>query len=355
MNVQLTPGEPLTLAIGSPNRAGAALNYTGTFRGFNSNGQITFYLPQLASQVAAGTAGINLTPLLWVFGATSPVVPVSTQNQTIGTGTKVLTLPTTQVFAPGENVTFTDRSATANSMTGTIVSYSPTTGALILNVTSDTGDGNAVSGNWTLGLSIPQTIVNSFLANDYFTPTATNTAHQTFYGFANGNATAATPGTLMGFIQNPFSGNDTAALSGLAGGKIQIGQTGAPVSLSAASALHVSPEINLVNPSTSINGGDISVLTNWNLGAGIAGPDGNPASLYFRYIGWAPTITLRAANNVNLGASITDGFFQKAEMVNGFTPPTGDTYLTAIGSNRPSTPIFTISIFTRCNRNSSET
>ena len=252
---------------------------------------------------------------------------------TIGTGTQVLTLPTALSYQAGEAITLVDSANPGSSMTGTIVSYSPATGALILNVTSDTGAGATVSGNWSLGISFPQSVVNSFLANDYFTPTSVNTAHQTFYGL---NSSTGAAGTLMSFVQNPFNGNDAAALAGLSGGKIQIGHNGSAISLNAASAVHVSPEIDLLNPQTSVNGGDISVLSNWNLGAGVAGLDGNPASLYFRYNGWAPTLVLRAAGNINLDASITDGFFQKAATVGANFPVPAINYNSVYGSNSAS-------------------
>lgn len=328
-NLQLTPGESLILSVFSAGDTNSIKTYAGTYRGFDPHyGVPTFYIPGLSAALAAGTSGANVTPITYVLGASSPVVPVLTQSAKIGTGTKVLTIPTAQSYVAGETITLTDRNAPGNSMTGTIAAYSPTTGALVLNVTSDTGDGNTPSGNWTFGVTIPQSVVNSFLANDYFTPTNPNTAHQTFYGFVNGNTT--TPGTLMSFIQSPFIGNDAAALSGLSGAKIQIGTSGLPVSMSSAAMLHIGPEVNLVNPSSSVNGGDITVASNWNLGAGVAGADGNPASLYYRDNGWAPTITLRAAKDLNLDASITDGFFQKANTVNSFIPvTTTDTFNSA--------------------------
>ncbi len=326
-------GETITFETVN-NSSNAVHVYTGTVKSFTlqPNGvtyALQFYSPDFASDIASGAynfngSGLNPNVEFFSFGSATPPAVAATQSLTIGLGTKVLTVPTAQSYVSGESITLTDRNAPGNSMTGTIVSYTPATGALILNVTSDTGQqGTATSGNWTFGISIPQSVLNTFLANDYFTPNSgvLNTAHQTFYGFVSGNTT--TPGTLMSFVQNPFRGNDVAALSGLAGGMIQIGQDGTPVSLSSASALHVSPEIDLVNPSTNINNGDISVLSNWNLGAGVAGSGGNPASLYYRYNGWAPTLMLRAVRNVNLNASITDGFFQKVATVGGTTPGTG--------------------------------
>jgi filamentous hemagglutinin family protein len=98
--------------------------------------------------------------------------------------------------------------------------------------------------------------------------------------------------------------------------------------------VHVRPGIELVNPDTTINNGDITVKNNWNLAAGTAyNADGTVlntggtfnanSSVQFIYrlatpFGAAPgafgiepgALTLRAAGNINVNASISDGFFQ---------------------------------------------
>lgn len=134
------------------------------------------------------------------------------------------------------------------------------------------------------------------LNNMYFAPASggTNADHQTFYGYQNGDASAAAPGTLMGFVQHgldtlvdPFAGKNIANA-------------------------RIVPGIELDNPSPAINGGDIQVLTNWNLGAGAS-----PTDLAFRFDGQAPVVTLRAENNVKVNASLSDGFFQIANPLGG--------------------------------------
>ncbi|WP_424945338.1 filamentous haemagglutinin family protein [Burkholderia anthina] len=134
------------------------------------------------------------------------------------------------------------------------------------------------------------------LNNMYFAPASggTNTDHQTFYGYQNGDASTAAPGTLMGFVQHgldtlvdPFAGKNIANA-------------------------RIVPGIELDNPSPAINGGDIQVLTNWNLGAGTS-----PTNLAFRFDGQAPVVTLRAENNVKVKASLSDGFFQIANPLGG--------------------------------------
>ncbi|MBN3824098.1 filamentous hemagglutinin N-terminal domain-containing protein [Burkholderia sp. Ac-20384] len=130
----------------------------------------------------------------------------------------------------------------------------------------------------------------------YFAPASggANTDHQTFYGYQNGDASSAAPGTLMGFVQHgldmlvdPFAGKSIANT-------------------------RIVPGIELDNPSPAINGGDIQVLTNWNLGAGAS-----PTNLAFRFDGQAPVVTLRAENNVKVKASLSDGFFQIANPLGG--------------------------------------
>ncbi|WP_322081487.1 filamentous haemagglutinin family protein [Burkholderia sp. BCC1972] len=134
------------------------------------------------------------------------------------------------------------------------------------------------------------------LNNMYFAPASggANTDHQTFYGYQNGDASTAAPGTLMGFVQHgldtlvdPFAGKNVANA-------------------------RIVPGIELDNPSSAINGGDIQVLTNWNLGAGTS-----PTNLAFRFDGQAPVVTLRAENNVKVKASLSDGFFQIANPLGG--------------------------------------
>ncbi|KAA5603712.1 hypothetical protein F1193_00920 [Blastochloris sulfoviridis] len=94
--------------------------------------------------------------------------------------------------------------------------------------------------------------------------------------------------------------------------------------------VHLAPGIELVNNNSSINNGDITVASTWNLAAGTAGnlQDGTYVHTYetddttrqsyvtfdYRYVsslGIDPgALTLRAAGNININASISDGFFQ---------------------------------------------
>lgn len=139
------------------------------------------------------------------------------------------------------------------------------------------------------GTNLTDAQIAQYLAADYFTPDAINTDHAGFYGFANGDP-AQGPGTLMGFVQQP-------------GFKFENRFAAIP-------NFHARPGIELDNPSSSINQGNISVLSNWNLGAGETDSQGNIAQRYFRYGDQAPVVTMRAANNLKINASLSDGFFQ---------------------------------------------
>lgn len=130
--------------------------------------------------------------------------------------------------------------------------------------------------------------VMDFLSRYTFTPTAINTDHATFYGYVGGDE-AQGAGTLMGFVQSPGFTFESR--------------------LSAAPGLHVRPGIELRAGDDNGSAGTIDVLTPWNLGAGKRDANGN-LDLVYRYQGQAPVLSLRAAGDVNVYASVTDGFFQ---------------------------------------------
>ena len=168
-----------------------------------------------------------------------------------------------------------------------------------------------VAGTWFdstgTALAAPTTdaMLQSYLSTDYFVPDAVNAAHQDFYGYVGGNT--GDPGTLMGYVEQPgyTFGNRYAGIANL----------------------QVSPGIDLINPDAGINGGNISVLTNWNLGAGVTAADGT-IQLAYRYganptisaSGTAPTLAVLALHNVDVDASITDGFYQQNNGAT-LTPP----------------------------------
>ena len=152
-----------------------------------------------------------------------------------------------------------------------------------------------VDGTWTdaSGKILPAPAdaaqLKQYLQNSFFIPKQVNADHAGFYGYVGGDASKG-PGTLMRYVQQPaysFGGR----YAGIA-------------------HLQLRPGIELSNPVGGTRGGDIAVLTNWNLGAGVTQPDGSIA-LAYRYQGMAPILTVRAAGNLDIQASITDGFYQQ--------------------------------------------
>ncbi|WP_428312722.1 filamentous haemagglutinin family protein [Hydrocarboniphaga sp.] len=109
-----------------------------------------------------------------------------------------------------------------------------------------------------------------------------NAAHSGFYA-----------DTLLNFVRDPQFAFGTA-LEAVFGG---------------IANFHARPGIDLINPDVAINGGDIRVLSNWNLGAGTQNPDGS-LDLLYRYQDMAPVLSLRAAGDALFMASLSDGFFQ---------------------------------------------
>ncbi|QQO17699.1 filamentous hemagglutinin family protein [Bradyrhizobium diazoefficiens] len=103
------------------------------------------------------------------------------------------------------------------------------------------------------------------------------------------------------------------------------------------SMVHLRPGVELVSPDPTINGGNITVASNWNLAAGTVGklttdnkfdPSTSYVDFVYRYLAnygsvdapkygvEAGALTLRALNNINVNASISDGFFQFGDYLN---------------------------------------
>lgn len=146
----------------------------------------------------------------------------------------------------------------------------------------------------------------------------TNYAHADFY-----------QKTLVSFVQNPFEGNAAAVAANFSGARqIVLADATKPVDKTAATALaasqlHLRPEISLVNPSKAVNGGNISVLSNWNLGGVQTAPVASGVAPLTSYTpayrtkgpidpGEPGALSLRAVNNVDIRATISDGFYEAA-------------------------------------------
>ncbi|MBT2745383.1 MULTISPECIES: filamentous haemagglutinin family protein [unclassified Lysobacter] len=158
--------------------------------------------------------------------------------------------------------------------------------------------GTLLPGQWTDAagnvLAAPQNAQDlaQYLSKHYFAPDAANAAHRGFYGYRDGSpADAPLPGTLMGFVQSPgFAFEQRFA---------------------GVSNFRARPGIELRNPDEGINGGAIRVLTNWNLNSG------TNQRLDFRYGDSAPVLGLRAAGEIEVAASVSDGFYDFSKLTGG--------------------------------------
>jgi filamentous hemagglutinin family protein len=108
----------------------------------------------------------------------------------------------------------------------------------------------------------------------------------------------------------PFDGRiDPAGNAGFYVGTLQGYLQQAPLAfetrLAGIENLRTRLGIELRNPS-----GDITVASNWNLGAAELDGNGNVVRFLYRHGNDAPVLTLRAAGNLNIEASISDGFVQ---------------------------------------------
>lgn len=152
----------------------------------------------------------------------------------------------------------------------------------------------------------------------YFTPGTGQVVsdHVTFY-----------QQTLISFVQSLFAGN-TAAVKATSFGSVD------------PALVHLRPEIALVNPRSDINSGNVTVASNWNLGAGTV-TGATTAALAYRTSAAreAGTLTLRAFKDVQIRATISDGFFTTLE--NGTPATMGVLTPNLVANNIANNPVWT--------------
>ncbi|MEW6439014.1 MAG: filamentous hemagglutinin family protein [Pseudomonadota bacterium] len=311
-------------ATGSPNspQAGGLINIGTSGVGSTSSLNATYGYEDVTS---SGTITIGATAMINAMGGTitlrAPILVGGNVNVGIAPSAKIDSAVVLDAYAVWSTA---DQSTDPNKHFDGIVDpagWYDSGGNLVSGTFTDI-NGNTVA-TWTNAggvttLSNQDGTSNSlsyYLTNDYFTPNqgAYNSAHAVFYGGYDPNQnesfnpSSPDAGSLPGFVQNPgFNlGNMFAGIANF----------------------EARPEIDLINPSPAqggVNGGNIKVLTNWNLGAGVQNSDGS-LTLAYRYQNTiAPVVALRAAGNVQLDASISDGFFATTgvDVPNGTTPGT---------------------------------
>ncbi|TKW80392.1 MAG: filamentous hemagglutinin N-terminal domain-containing protein, partial [Bradyrhizobium icense] len=171
--------------------------------------------------------------------------------------------------------------------------------------------------------------------------------------------------TLRNFVQGTWTLNGRSYGFGLASDPSNVGTLNrlikplvARLGTDGASIVHLQPGVDLVNPDPNINGGNITVASNWNLASGTAfNPNGtalgnggvfdvNNTAVQFNYrlvsnygTAAAPNLvvnpgalTLRATNNINVNASISDGFFQFGDYTNATYITQVRNYLASLGT-----------------------
>lgn len=89
-----------------------------------------------AASAATGAPGTNST---------------STTSLTVGTGAKSLTVDTGKLYVVGMSVTIASTASPSNAMSGQVLSYNPSTGALVVESVTYTGSGTYAT--WTISLS----------------------------------------------------------------------------------------------------------------------------------------------------------------------------------------------------------
>jgi filamentous hemagglutinin family protein len=294
-------GTPTSLSIGSTTvTTGISAHFTINSVSVTAAGQ--GYVGVVTPTVVGGTAitaATFSTSMGLAVSVTSPgsVLPTNGSLVTItgggGTGAQVLVTSST-------------------SLTGSINS----SGAFV----NGTSAGNNLLINNGL---LPNGVLTMGEGLAAFKPTTANTLHTGFYGsfletYAEGGGTPGIPGKSYGF------GNAQSRLATY----LQPG--------GATGSVNVQPGLDLINSSTSVNNGDITVASNWNLAAGNAYAVNSNGSLtaltatttsfysssdpinFLYRLGIQPgTLSLRAVHDVNINASISDGFFEFYNTVSG--------------------------------------
>lgn len=293
-------------------------------------GQPTMVVVNPASYTNASAAPTQLFVKTTIFSGTlytagfSATLTVKGATVTGGAG-----------YSGGVNVAFSSGTATATATMGAAVTVAGvskgyTSAAALPTVTvSGNGSGASVSFAAKTGLTgaTDQNDIFAPSVSSNFIPIATS---KVFNG--TGDSAALTIGSYQphqlfysDFLANFVQGNGLGSISGYGFSGIEARLQSGLVAQLGAGVVHFQPGIDLVNTSTSINSGNITVATNWNLASGSAGNlqnnnqyfDPTQSFVNFNYrlaTAWggleAGALTLRAAANINVNASISDGFFQ---------------------------------------------
>jgi filamentous hemagglutinin family protein len=108
----------------------------------------------------AGVGALNQTSA-GTLTLSAPTGGVAIAGNTVAIGTQAFSTLSGLDITKGQSITFTDGAHAGNTMTGTVTSYNPATGELVVDVTSDSGSGTSVAWTFQVGTSPTKIAVSS--------------------------------------------------------------------------------------------------------------------------------------------------------------------------------------------------
>ncbi|MFD2183682.1 filamentous haemagglutinin family protein [Rhodoplanes azumiensis] len=337
-NTALTtlPSSLLVIGSGTITNGTGGVAFSGTYT--VTSGAVTG-ITSLAS--FSGTPTIAIDPTYAVGGATATV---NAAASTVGLGVAVKIASSTGYSAAPTAAAVSINGVTCPVATCTWTTASAGTGQLV--------DGVFVAENFVPRTGTYSTTSPTPIGTASYTPsTGTGNAHYTFY---NDTLAKVVDGTWTYYGASFGFSNAVSRLLVPLAQKLGDG------------VVHLTPGVELINPVTWANQGNITVVSNWNLAAGTAynpttgtkladgskyvqvdDPSGAPPSyvdLLYRYVGDYGTgrkyvepgaLTLRALNDVKIKASISDGFFQFGNTLDASYRTSVATYLNNTTASNP--------------------
>jgi filamentous hemagglutinin family protein len=194
-----------------------------------------------------------------------------------------------------------------------------------------------------LGLNSAITGARTFTVEDYLTVSTEadiGPLNLSWNGIIDPLNNPSFTNAIAKFVEGTLTGNGVSYGFNGAVAQLTTPAVAAMLQNSPGAAVQLLPGVELVNVSTAVNGGNITVASNWNLAAGTAinvnaaagtsvqlaaggtfNPSANAVNFEYRYVANFGTqaqpsfqiepgvLTLVAAANVNINASISDGFY----------------------------------------------
>ena len=107
---------------------------------------VTLNSGEIVGRLSGGPGPSEAIPLATVAAyALGQLYDTSTSSLTVNTGSQTLVVSANKSFLPGQPISIVSSASPANTMIGSVTSYSALTGQLVVNVTSTTGSGTAAA------------------------------------------------------------------------------------------------------------------------------------------------------------------------------------------------------------------